>query len=149
MDENQKRFLLRGYDLSGIVHFGDTKLYYNDNIFVIFRDKVESVGRIERDELILNNLRVSDLSFLSELPKLKKLCLSRNIISNIKPLLQLENLEELDLNNNKLHIADIIPLANLKNLRYLILYKNPGSDYDSLKPHFTRCGLRCEEYMGG
>ncbi len=66
--------------------------------------------------------RVSDVSALNGLVRLRYLNLHSNKITDISALSGLVNLEELDLDGNS--IKDLSPLANLKNLKTLKISKN-------------------------
>ncbi len=69
-------------------------------------------------ELILQGSRITDLSPLENLKKIKDLDLSDNVdLVDISSLAHLTQLEDLNLSNNK--ITDISPLRNLINLKFL------------------------------
>ena len=82
---------------------------------------------INLEELDLsNNDKISDVTPLADLTKLKKLDLSNNEIVDVEPLTELENLIELDLSNNE--IVDVEPLTELENLIELDLSNNEIED---------------------
>lgn len=84
------------------------------------------------EELKITARAMADLSGIEELRKLKKLCLYLfSKLDNIEILGKLENLEELEIENNK-KIYDISPIGNLKNLKKL--YLNDLGKIKSLKP---------------
>ena len=80
--------------------------------------------------LDIGHNKVTDLSFLYDLPHLKVLILALNNISDITPIGSLKELEYLEIFRN--YITDISPLANCKNLVDLNLCNNTISDYSPL-----------------
>ena len=80
--------------------------------------------------LFLSKNQISDIKPLSNLTKLTSLSLEKNKISDIKPLFNLTKLTSLSLGNNK--ISDIKPLSNLTNLTSLALWENQISDIKPL-----------------
>lgn len=98
----------------------------------------ERIGVSER-RIELKERGLSDLSPLSDLPRLTVLILSGNNISDISPLGSLERLMTLNLSRN--HISDISPLANLPRLSWLIISNNRISD---VTPLF---GLKTLDYL--
>ncbi|MDD5701294.1 MAG: leucine-rich repeat domain-containing protein [Dehalococcoidales bacterium] len=86
-------------------------------------------------ELNLGFNAVTDLSPLSQLPKLESLHLfSNNSVSDLSPLAALTNLSFLNLQYNR--IQDVSPLAGLQNLTALFLKGNAITDYSPLKDIF-------------
>lgn len=81
-----------------------------------------------------------DLTPIGTLTALKTLYLDNAKLSDIGPLKNLENLEELALYNNH-YISNISSLGNLTKLKHLDLSVNPLSNISSLK------GLRNLEYV--
>ncbi len=75
-------------------------------------------------------VRLSDLSLLTELDELVVLELRDNHIEDISPLKALDNLEELDLREN--YFTDLSPLAELNSLRELNLRDNDLTDLTPL-----------------
>ena len=73
---------------------------------------------------IQSNYRISDVSALASLKKLKELNLARNKISDVSPLAGLHNLEELQLQSN--NILDISPLDGLRENTEIHWFSNPG-----------------------
>ena len=73
---------------------------------------------------IQSNYRISDISALASLKKLKELNLARNKISDVSPLAGLHNLEELQLQSN--NILDISPLDALRENTEIHWFSNPG-----------------------
>lgn len=76
--------------------------------------------------------RITDISPLAPLIKLKVLHLNGHMISNLEPLAQLANLTELHLIQNR--ISDITPLAHLVSLTTLNLSANTGSERINISP---------------
>jgi hypothetical protein len=66
-----------------------------------------------------------DISFLSELPWLKRLNLSANNLSDVGALKKLKRLEYLNLSHN--NISEMPDLSELKNLKEIDLSENPMS----------------------
>jgi internalin A len=77
------------------------------------------------------NKGIKDLTGLEKCKNLRSLRLTRNQISDVKPLAGLAELQSLDLANNQ--IADIKPLATLTNLQYLELSHNKVTNIEPLK----------------
>jgi len=75
--------------------------------------------------------RISDLSPLAELTNLEELVLGFNQITDVSPLAGLTKLKELDLFKNQ--ITDVSPLAGLTKLEYLNLYNNEIAEISPLK----------------
>ena len=71
----------------------------------------------------MHNYMKGDISFISKMIELKKLTLTNSAISNITPIVDLTNLEELDLSKNRL-INSLQSLVNCKKIKYLSLYQN-------------------------
>src|SRR6516165_3936659 len=76
------------------------------------------------------NKGIKDLTGLEKCKNLASARLSKNQISDVKPLAGLNNLQSLDLADNK--IADVKPLADLKGLQYLELSNNVVTDVKPL-----------------
>jgi Leucine-rich repeat (LRR) protein len=74
---------------------------------------------------------IKDLTGLEKCKNLVLIKLSKNKISDLKPLKDLANLQSLDLANNE--IKDITPLAKLKSLQYIELSGNKIEKLDALK----------------
>ena len=97
-------------------------------------------------ELNLENMGISDLSFLMQLKYLEKVQLAGNSISNIYYFQYTESWRSitwLDLSNNQ--ISDIYGLTNLWNLTTLNLSNNMISD---VTPLYSLTNLR-ELYLSG
>ena len=109
----------------------------NKNI-VKFNKKYNINLTIESDEVLLNHLNIDDNDFKQlcefNLPKLSKLFLSENNISDLSPLTLMKalQLEELYLNNNNIENLDAIAKINIVQLKSLILYCNKISSIDIL-----------------
>ena len=73
---------------------------------------------------IQSNYRISDISALASLKKLKEVNLARNKISDVSPLAGLHNLEQLQLQSN--NILDISPLDGLPENTEIYWFDNPG-----------------------
>ena len=96
------------------------------------------------EELYLDSNRITDLSFLNGLEKLKILSLHENEVIDINALSYMKNLIEIDLSCNK--ILDISPLSTLTNLEKLSLsnYKYDITRLSKL-PELTSLSLyNCE-----
>lgn len=75
-------------------------------------------------ELYLIDLDITDLSTLSDLPRLKVLNLRGNRVADLRPLAGLTHLEKLGLDGNR--VTDLTPLRGLKKLAVLELFNNPN-----------------------
>lgn len=73
---------------------------------------------------------IQNLAGLEKCKNLTLLRLSKNQITDVKPLAGLKNLQSLDLADNK--IADVAPLAGLEGLQYLELSNNKVADIKPL-----------------
>lgn len=74
---------------------------------------------------------IKDLTGLDKCKNLRSLRLTKNQITDVKPLAGLIELQSLDLADNQ--IADITPLAGLVNLQYLELSNNKITNVEPLK----------------
>ncbi|MBU3181425.1 leucine-rich repeat domain-containing protein [Clostridium psychrophilum] len=74
---------------------------------------------------------IKDISGIQNLVNLKTLTLEKNSISNIEPLAQLTNLEELNLDNND--IKDISAIKNITSIKSLSLSSNRIDDISDMK----------------
>ena len=82
-------------------------------------------GLINLEELeLFSNRRISDVSPLGSLRKLRWLRLERNNISDVSPLAVLSNLEEVQLQRN--NISDLSPLDGLRENTKIYWFGNPG-----------------------
>ncbi|EMN42486.1 WGR domain-containing protein [Leptospira weilii] len=93
--------------------------------------KLSSLDGIERAPGLIvldveRNQSISDLGFLSKLPKLEVFNGSNNSIKDLAPLTACRNLKTLYLDKNK--ISDISPLSSLSELTILGLADNPIKD---------------------
>ncbi|HNR02429.1 MAG TPA: CotH kinase family protein [Anaerolineaceae bacterium] len=79
---------------------------------------------VSLEELVIRQNLIEDLSFLEKLKNLKVLDIANNRIVDIEPLKNLPHLEELNLRENL--VTDISSLAELSNLTYLNLHSNYG-----------------------
>jgi Leucine Rich repeats (2 copies) len=96
------------------------------------------LGKLEFLNLYSNTV-ISDIRPLSGLTNLQMLWLGENSISNFAPLSGLRNLTHLDINRNL--ISDLRPLASLTNLKFLALQVNQIRDLTGLS------GLTNLEYL--
>lgn len=80
--------------------------------------------------LDLGHNAIDDISFLSELPKLRVIILASNLISDISPLSSLKSLEYAELFNN--YITDYSPLTGLDQLIDLNIAFNQTQDFTPL-----------------
>ncbi|PHS04973.1 MAG: hypothetical protein COA78_15865 [Blastopirellula sp.] len=77
-----------------------------------------------------NSKKISDLSPLSKLKRLRFLTLSNTQVTDISPLSNLTNLESLELSDT--NVSDITPISNLKKLIKLNIYSSKVSDISPL-----------------
>ncbi|KAJ3393207.1 hypothetical protein HDU92_007902, partial [Lobulomyces angularis] len=77
---------------------------------------------------------ITDISILSQCKNLKVLSLAVNELQSLRPLREVDLLEELYLRNNLIDdFVQIGHLENLENLRILTLSENPITAYDSYR----------------
>ena len=100
------------------------------DIRYVVRDLAGLEKAVNLKILVCNYRRISDIRPLAELKQLEQLSLHGNEISDITPLAELKQLEQLSLSGNK--ISDITPLAELKQLKKLYLDGNEISDITAL-----------------
>ncbi len=81
--------------------------------------------------LDIGNIYPEQLEYLDQLPKLEKLDLSYNDLSEITGLDKLTNLKWLDLSEN-FNIENVKGLESLKSLKYVNLYSNKVADISLL-----------------
>ena len=92
----------------------------------------------EGNQILLNHLKLDDNDFkllcTFNLPKLTKICLSENNISDLAPLatIKSQKIEELYLDNNSIENIDIFKNINIQSLKQLILYCNKITSIDVL-----------------
>lgn len=84
----------------------------------------------EKESIVLNNNKISNLIGVNRFRNLKSLEISNNKITKIEGIEGLVNLEDLNLSGN--HITKIEGLGNLKKLKRLQLAGNPITDYSGL-----------------
>ena len=117
---------------------------HSDLVYSVTADKYTIAS--DTRELNLENMGISDLSFLMQLKYLEKVQLSGNSISNIYYFQYTESWRSitwLDLSNNQ--ITDIYGLTNLRNLTTLNLSYNMIADITAL---YSLSNLR-ELYLTG
>ncbi len=112
-----------------------------------FDDAIEAIKKLKNLEAISfkydyqsDYMKYIDLSFLEELPKLKVLELTGRELtdSDCELVGRLTNLEMLSL--NMIRISDITPLANLTNLKEMVLPYIEGFDtYSWLEENLPNC----------
>ncbi len=78
----------------------------------------------------ISEITTSEISALTNAPKLKNLYIFENEISDISFLQNMTNLERLNLRGN--NITDVSPLAALTNLNWLDIKDNPVTDWTPL-----------------
>ena len=81
--------------------------------------------------LVATGKNIKDISGIENLVNLNRINLEKNSISNIEPLKQLNNLEEVCLDNNE--IKDINALENITSIESLSLSSNRIEDISILK----------------
>ena len=90
----------------------------------------------DSNQLLLNHLKLDDKDFkllcTFNLPKLTKIILSENNISDLTPLaiIKSQKIEELYLDNNNIDNVDIFKNLNILSLKQLILYCNKITSID-------------------
>lgn len=109
-------------------------LRYLENLSNLEELTITARGKIERKD------RISDLSHLRNLIKLKTLKISMQNISDLTPLSKLKKLETLDLSFN--NISSLSGLENLRNLKYLYISGNKISSIKELSSCSNLIDLR-------
>ncbi|MFT4141280.1 MAG: NEAT domain-containing protein [Bacillus sp. (in: firmicutes)] len=89
------------------------------------------------ENLKLEEVKLKNIKFISELRQLKSLSITYGELEDIGPLAELEHIEFLTLRNNK--ISDLSPLSQMKKIKMLDLNSNYIKD---IKPLFTVKSLR-------
>ena len=103
-----------------------------------FNKKYNINLNIDSNQIILNHLKIDDNDFKQlctfNLPKLSKICLSENNITNLEPMtfMKTQKVEELILDNNNLENIDALAKVNINQLKFLILYCNKISSIEIL-----------------
>ena len=101
-------------------------LFLQENII----EKIENLeAQVDLDALNLSKNYITKIENLSHMKKLTSLNLSHNLLSNasdIKELADLESIQTIDLQHNKITDVDILDIfGTLKDLRVLYLMGNP------------------------
>lgn len=81
-------------------------------------------------KLVINNSKITNLAPLETLQRLEDLHLYGAPVSDLKPLAQMPNLRKLGLQNTA--VRDLAPLGNSKQLRVLLLYRTKVTDLGPL-----------------
>jgi internalin A len=102
---------------------------YNDDSGELER-RLEDCRKSNGLVLDLSNLKLSDLSYIKEFPRLIKLDVSFTQVRNLAHLKNLTNLRKLDISHTQ--VNDLTPLKNLVNLEQLQFYKTQVSDLTPL-----------------
>jgi internalin A len=121
------------------------------NLEAAIRDVLKHEPKLELTDEKLQNVYIleapgKDIKDLTGLEKCKNLALiklTKNKISDLKPLKDLTNVQSLDLADNA--IKDIGPLANLKGLQYIELSNNQIEKLEPLSGLTSLTSL----YLGG
>lgn len=93
---------------------------------------VEAIGGLTNiQRLKIEDCKISDICFLTDMIRLREIDLSGNSITDISPLARLHQLERLELAKNE--VCDLSPLAGLDRLCELDLSRNQISDVTALK----------------
>ena len=92
--------------------------------------------------LYVHDRGITDLTPLAQLPNLEELWLADNRVSDLLPLAGLAKLTSLDLQNNR--VTDLTPLHALKQLRNLILKDNPATaaEIARLQKALPKCAIQ-------
>ena len=114
-------------------------IYFRHNTL----DDISIVSKMQNLEIfdIADAKKVSDLSPLKDLSKLKRLLVMQNNISDISSLRELTELEEAQLWNNP--IEDISPLLGLKKLKIIDITRTKVSkqDVEKLQKALPNCKI--------
>ena len=115
-----------------------------------YKAKITNLSTVSRlvkvRELFLHNNQIEDLSPLGMCKDLEKLTLSNNRIKDLSPLSTLVKLNTLSLNVNM--ITDLTPLAHLTNLQVLQLSNNQFNDLTPLSGLSRLQSLSAEDVKG-
>src|ERR1700719_4412593 len=109
------------------------------NLEAAIRDVLKHEPKAELTDEKLQNVYIleapgkdiKDLTGLEKCKNLAKITLTKNKISDLKPLKDLANLQSLELAQNE--IKDLSPLAGCKSLQYIELSGNKVEKIDALK----------------
>lgn len=84
-----------------------------------------------------HNEAITDLSFISSMPKLEVLIIAMNPLSDISPLANCPKLEYIELNST--NVSDLSPLSGLTELRHLNIGNCPN--VSDISPLYSLTGL--------
>ncbi len=125
--EKQQASSVKLMDLSKLTHLTYIAIGYNHYTnFDI--NQLKSLSNLKT--AYLQELGITDLSFLASIKQLNVLSLKGNGISDISLLSQMTNLTSLYLEYN--NIIDVTPIKNLTNLKVLNLHSNQINNIDTL-----------------
>ena len=109
-----------------------------DKNIVKFNKKFNVNISTDNNQILLNHLKLDDNDFKLfcsfNLPRLSKICLSENNISDLAALslIKSQKIEELYLDNNNIDNLEIFKSLNIVPLKQLILYCNKITSIDTL-----------------
>lgn len=114
-------------ELSELTRLSMSNCVIEDLDFLKSADKLTA---LHLDSVTVDGYFPADLEFVSDLPNLTELSVSRNYIIDLSPLTALTKLERLNLSYGT--IADVTPLASMPSLTYIDLTQNPIRDISAL-----------------
>ena len=109
-----------------------------DKFITLFNKKYNLNITPDASQILLSHLKIDDDDFkllcTFNMPKLTKICLSENNITNISSLalIKSKKVEEIDLDNNNIENIDVFTNMNIASLKQLILYCNKISSIEVL-----------------
>jgi len=121
-----------------------TGLSMGNNPIVDF-SQIVSLSNLQSLAIILLSLTDEDIGFLTSLPQLTELWISRNSITDLSPLQGAVNLSSLFAYDN--NITSISPLTNMSQLSYLGIWNNRISDLSPLASLTSLIYLNCSDNL--
>jgi Leucine-rich repeat (LRR) protein len=97
-------------------------------------EEIQKLGKhIQLNELFLAGLNLKSILGIEVYKNLLTLDISKNIIANIEPLINLDKLQNLFMSDNL--VSEIYPLEKIKSLKILNASKNKITDINPLSKH--------------
>jgi hypothetical protein len=131
-----KEILLSASDLSSISQLAGFKSLQKLEIAQIplnTRENIDSgplAGLVNLTSLVLNSSRVSDLTFVTRMPRLQRLIMESTLTRDIAPVRSLQNLKVLDVRESP--VADISPVSANMQLEELVIDMKQVSGLEEL-----------------
>ncbi|EJQ90693.1 hypothetical protein IGW_04225, partial [Bacillus cereus ISP3191] len=117
-------------DISGLEYMTNIEELVLDNIELKNVDFISNLRSLKAVKLTSNQLE--NIEPLSKLDKLEKIDISDNNVKDIRPLFTLNAMKNLNVSNNKLNDASLQEIQQLKNLEVLKLNHNEISNVEAI-----------------